>query len=140
MVSSLSLASNNCFCFVIFHGGATASGVATERILLAHWALFIIQNLLYNTLFKPPATKCTYMPHAGIGVWYYILTKTLMDQGIYVHLFWCFRKSIPGYWGFEAADAHSAGLYKDLPDSMKTPFFPNDFCCPFSYNEGWNFL
>ena len=105
-------------------GNATTNNVPTERIILADGTLFIVRNVSYPTLFKLPATRCTDTSHAGIRLWYYALTKSLMDQGIYVHPFWCFRKAVGNYWGFTTSTAPAYAQEVDLPHSMATPLQP----------------
>ena len=47
-----------------------------------------------------------------------------MDQGIYVHPFWCFQKNVGNYWGFDTSATPSLGQSVDLPNSMRTPLQP----------------
>ena len=75
--------------------------------------------MLYNTLIKLPATKCTDTSHAGLRVWYTTVTRTMQDQGVYVHPFNCFRKDVGGFWGFDYNKTPGSGNGMDLPYSLK---------------------
>ena len=96
-------------------------GGGSERIVLADGTLFLCRDVSYNTLLKLPATKCTDTSHSGLRVWYYTITKQLMDHGVYVHPFWCFRENVGGYWGFDVATTAGSGQHADMPSFMTNP-------------------
>ncbi len=78
---------------VIPPGTGARGAPGLERFITNDGTLFIVCNIKYGTIQKLPATRLTAKTYVDIRNWYYTLTKTLHDHGLYVHPFWAFRVS-----------------------------------------------
>lgn len=89
----------------------------SERLFLRDGSLFLMSTELdVKGLLRDPVT-CKDDSHQGLRSWYQTFMRHCMDNGFYVHPFYCFRKDHGGAWGFTAGNDDD----DDLPLRMQIP-------------------
>ena len=85
-----------------------------DRVILADGSLFVIHtDPDWKAINKNPPI-CRSDTHTGIREWYKAFSGVCMENGVYIHPLWCFRRDHGGIRGFTVGDDTN----DDLPQRL----------------------